>query len=68
MADYLDNMDVPEGHHLRCKSAICCKNITVGLIYSVTYRNNIAGIVDDSGEWIIPSARFIWAYNRKGNT
>lgn len=64
MSDYLDNMDVPEGHMLRCKTAICCKNITPNTIYAVVYRDNIAGIFDDTGVWIIPSARFVWAYKR----
>lgn len=64
MSDYLDNMDVPEGHMLECKSNLCCPHITVGDVYTVTYRDEIAGVINDEGDWVIPSARFTWAFKR----
>ncbi len=64
MSDYLDNMDVPEGHMLKCKANLCASHITVGDVYTVTYQEGVAGIINDIGEWVIPSARFIWAFKR----
>lgn len=65
MSDYLDNMDVPEGHILECKANLCQSHITVGNCYAVTYRDGVAGVINDIEEWVIPSARFISKHKHK---
>lgn len=60
---YLDDMDLPDGSYVKCKASIACFHITEGKTYRVEHKDcgltsRVKGIINDIGDWIIPSARF----------
>jgi len=64
MSYYLDDMLLQTGEEVRCKATISALNLTEGKVYMVerqdygSRHNTVAGIRNDKGDWIIPSARF----------
>jgi len=59
---YLDDMPVPVGGYVRCKSALCGARLTPGRVYLV-HASQVDGLAaktvcDDAGQMIVPSARF----------
>ena len=64
MSYYLDDMHLTAGQQVRCKEPFPALCLTAGKVYTIEIRdygsrhNMVQGIINDRGEFIVPSARF----------
>lgn len=64
MSYYLDDMNLRTGDKVRAKATIGSLGLTAGKVYTVERRDCgcisgwPAGVINDRGRWVIPSARF----------